>query len=815
MGQDNQNPIDIPQPEYSVRTGAVMPPVGGKPIILTDISQMKSAKEGDVLKINNNYYKSFKLENSTTLGWKQLQVQKGLWLRNKLQSLYKDPLYTKASPEDQKTYRGLAYDKWIAPYYQHNNMKAPGKDIFVESGKLFPQTSSSETAKRLGKIAGYSALKTTSSIMAHSQEPLEWLSSKIDGLANIHLPYITNEGHFATHRKVSQPLTDFFKENKEYAKILEDYYQSQIDNETHNELKDKIASGASSLGTEALFFETTGPSKIAKGLEIANPRTAKLAVQMGKAVINGAINFSVWEGALESLKPSKIGEAAVSGAAFGGLSKPFSNMGSDLLKKIFQYGGSEAAKPIVEQAVKDAKEGKFVDIKQFLSKDKQIEGTVLGRDEKSLLPDQTREPAIRLSADSRRASLVITNKLHGMAQERYKKNFNQLAWIQQRGLLNKFLAQLDDSRTRAILDPNKQLLQSFFSENEQKLFQAFPQAADSAKEADKTVLQLTEGSVNPVTNKLKATLEHHNTYIDSPLSQIGARISFLSNSLKKASQGEKAEIQKALDEEKQLLKDAREKREKLSKGNQTAGSIGGPSPRVGLNPSHEWTIEDSIAPYSAGRFAEWGEDSFAENIMRNIEKTNGPLDPQVKSIRDAFHIGRQLQIANSFSLTALHDSVSKQLIHPKFGHIGGINWRIENAGYLGEHSGFTNKDRVLYINYLGLRPNVVAKVWPVPGAGTSLFLEAAQAAHAQNLGIALIPSSSAVGFYEKLGMKTVGDFMVLTKDGVNELLRNKGLLMMLIGSGITAGAGKDFLLDNNNLVKGKDEKNGRPGTSNR
>jgi len=57
------------------------------------------------------------------------------------------------------------------------------------------------------------------------------------------------------------------------------------------------------------------------------------------------------------------------------------------------------------------------------------------------------------------------------------------------------------------------------------------------------------------------------------------------------------------------------------------------------------------------------------------------------------------------------------------------------------------------INYLGMRPNVVARVWPVKGGGQALFLNAAMEADRQNIGIALIPFNESKSFYEKMGMQ--------------------------------------------------------------
>jgi len=58
-----------------------------------------------------------------------------------------------------------------------------------------------------------------------------------------------------------------------------------------------------------------------------------------------------------------------------------------------------------------------------------------------------------------------------------------------------------------------------------------------------------------------------------------------------------------------------------------------------------------------------------------------------------------------------------------------------------------------------MRPNVVARVWNIPGGGQTLFLHAAQEAERKGAGIALIPYDTSNKLYEKMGMHDVGSYM--------------------------------------------------------
>ena len=230
------------------------------------------------------------------------------------------------------------------------------------------------------------------------------------------------------------------------------------------------------------------------------------------------------------------------------------------------------------------------------------------------------------------------------------------------------------------------------------------------------------------------------------------------------------------------------------------GTVGGAAandPRVFKD---DYVVTPNIDPYNTG-FAEWRADIFASSVAQ-ASKNQALAKGQQQSflanaIQNSFMVGSNLS-RKAF----LQEGVTKQLIHPKYGMIGGINYETQLAHSLGERSGLNPKDSMIYINWLGLRPNVVARAWPVKGAGQTLFLNAAMEADRINAGIALTPYDESKSFYEKMGMREVGSYMVMSKEEVKSLLKNKGLLMMLLGAGITYGMNDKNLTEGNYSVKG-------------
>lgn len=202
----------------------------------------------------------------------------------------------------------------------------------------------------------------------------------------------------------------------------------------------------------------------------------------------------------------------------------------------------------------------------------------------------------------------------------------------------------------------------------------------------------------------------------------------------------------------------------------------------------EYTIQDVVnTPFSySNPFTEWS-DSFARGVQRSAQEQARAKGQEQSFLGNA--ISNSYMIGNYLlKKVSKYEGFTKTLYHPQYGLVGGLNYEFQNPGALGEHSLMHPKDNILYINYLGMRPNVVARIWDVPGGGQTLFLEAAKAANDANAGIALIPYDESQSFYEKMGMHHSGSYMVMTPEEVKSLLRNKGLLMMLMGAGITYGA---------------------------
>jgi hypothetical protein len=829
MPQEQQIPLETP--EFDVRTGA---PIG--------------AKQGIPKK---------------TLEISDVKTTKGKWLKDKLSSLYNDPKYKTASPEQQKAWKSLAYDKWVDPYYkQILKTNAPTKEEWLSNhGAHVPTFHEKAIAfgTNLDKEIGLHTMKTTTDITAGL------LRNVADGL-----DYVSNT--FAN----TIPLANVVRKGSQFVEKKGEDWQLRLDSQ-HNmspgskpAFKNDIPGRMSELGTQAIFFEATGAGKAAKIFNVANPKTAGLALQMAKASWNGAVDFAAWS-ASQGETPSEIGKSAVSGAVLGGVLKTGQRVGLDplfgVLKSIFKWGGKDATQHIISEAL----------IK--------ISGTEL----------KTSSP---LSEQSRKVSTIAATELDKYSVEKFKRPFKDLGYIQKQHVLNKLLAiTVDAAQSAKTEGMPKQLIQAQAKEQDELMAAIFPEAKASQQKVEEFVKQ---SGLEPQSTKLLATLPHHNTTIDSPWKHLQARASFLRNKARQAKGEERKAILQAYNEEFALMKEkaAREKvmdaakrgefkargtndipkeeKEKLTQaikrrelinnkiypeGTEYAGkiTIPGQSPvDVYIPPTPEFTHEKAldqfnhilgrapsplemrviktftewkkldnyliklmnrrdefggtvggaaandpkafhgesfvvtpyIDPYNTG-FGDWNTDSFAQSVAQSA-KEQALVKGSTKSfltdaINNSFMIGRNLS-RNTF----LQEGTTKQLLHDQFGVIGGINYLMQKAYHLGENSGFKGSDALLFINWLSMRPNVVARVWNVSGGGQALFLHAAQEAERAGAGIALIPYDASKSFYEKMGMHEVGSYMAMTHTEIQNLLKNRGLLMMLLGAGITYGANKEL-----------------------
>jgi hypothetical protein len=716
--QDDQS---LPVPEFSVRTGE---PIGAP-------KQTVRAK---------------------TIEISDVKVAKGTWLRNKLSTLYNDPKYKTGTPEQQQQWKSLAYDKWLSPYYKNVLKIDPPKKEEWLTGQYsktgFVQRSRAWGEKLDQEILGHS-LKATSDITAGL------LHNVADAVESIDKAF----GETPQGQQRAQSVRSLGDKYTEYGKVSEQYLES-VHNKPHGEkprFSEDIPGKVSELGTQAIFFEATGAGKLVKILNVANPKTAALAVQMAKASYNGAVDYGLWS-ASQGEKAGDIEASVAAGAVLGPVAKVGQRKLFDPLKEsfksLFKWGGKEAVEQVLSETVEKAS----------MSQKEQV---------------QIWAKNSTLTPEGQKLVGVAAQKLNEYAQEKFKKNYVELPYIQKINILNKALATVSEAASSAKSEGMpKQLVQAQAKEQDELMATIFPEAKASQDKIEQFIKQNGEA---PVQTKLLASLPHHNTTVDSSWKHLQARASFLKSRLRDAKGEEKQAIQQALNEEYSLMKEKKAKQ----KIQGTVGGAAANDPRIFRD---DYVVTPNVDPYNHG-FTDWYDDSFAKGVARSA-KEQALVKGQTTSylanaIDNSFLVG-----SNLAKQTRLGEGTTKQLFHPQFGMVGGINYIIVKASSIGENSGLKASENVMYINYLGMRPNVVARVWPVKGGGQTLFLNAAMEAQSKDMGIALIPFDESKSFYEKMGMQEAGSYMVMNKDQVKKLLQDKGLLMMLLGAGITYGADK-------------------------
>lgn len=735
MSQEQQIPLETP--EFNVRTGA--------PTATQKIAVRKPLEISDVT------------------------TKKGKWLSDKLSSLYNDPKYKTASPEQQKAYKSLAYTKWVQPYYTKVlKTNAPTKEDWLTGsthsleGTTVKDRPIEGAYKKVGQEIGLHTMKATTDITAGLLHDLSYVGRAIDYIAG-------KEDLKPGEKSLEQHIESLSQGVKDKTGA---YWNDRL-REQHNDqkptLKNDVPGKIAEFGTQAVFFEATGAAKGAKLLNVANPKTAALAVQMAKASWNGAVDFAGWS-ASQGETPQEVAKSGVEGAVGGAVLKSAQRTGLDplfgMFKDLFKWGGKEATQQVVNEAITKA----------------------LTKIEPTPSPETS-----ALSAQSRKASTIAATELEKYSQEKFKKSFKELAYIQRQHVLNKLLTLSSDAiQTASSEGMPKQLVQAQAQEQDDLMAQIFPEAKASQQQVEAFVKQ---SGLEPQSTKLLATLPHHNTTIDSPWKHLQARASFLKSQLRTAKGAEREDLQKALNEEYTLMKEKSAKQKTTPKG--TVGGAAANDPKVFKD---DYVVTPNIDPYNTG-FAEWRADIFASSVAQ-ASKNQALAKGQQQSflanaIQNSFMVGSNLS-RKAF----LQEGVTKQLIHPKYGMVGGINYETQLAHTLGERSGLNPRDPMVYINWLGLRPNVVARAWPVKGAGQTLFLNAAMEADRINAGIALTPYDESKSFYEKMGMREVGSYMVMSKEEVKTLLKNKGLLMMLLGAGISYGMQDKNLTEGDYSVKG-------------
>lgn len=754
MPQQIQQNDQIPVPEFDVRTGA---PLGD-----TAASASTPVKQN---------------VKSKVLDISDIKTTKGLWLRNKLQGLYNDPKFKSATPEQQKEWKSLAYDKWVNPYFSKVlKTNAPPRDEWV-TGQY--KTYNTGTGVKDAPIAGVYK-KIGQEILGHTLKATSDITSGL--LHNVAAPI----GHLVdiatgTDKPISEggelkpgekslkqhidSAGDFFGKREEQA----EQYLTSVHNIGAGQklpFKNDIPGRVAELGTAAVFFEATGAAKVAKIVGVANPKTAALAFQMAKASWNGAVDYGLWS-ASQGEKPEQVAESFATGGVLGPAAKLTQRKMLDplfsIFKDLFKWGGKEATKAVLEDATKT---------------------TAL----------TTTSTSAALTVQGKQASTFTKEVLNKYSNSKFGKSYEELPYIQRQHVLNRMMSVLSDASQAAKKEGMpKQLVQAQAKEQEDLTVSIFPEAKATQEKVDKFV---KENGGEPQTTKLLASLPHHNTTIDSSWQHLQARASFLKSRYRTAKGEEQQEILKALNEEYALMKEKSAKQKQFVKGTVGGAATGDPKAFHG----EQYTVTPNIDPYNTG-FGEWRADSFAQGVAQAARQQAAAKGSAKSFLTDA--IDNSFMVGTNLSKKAfLQEGTTKQLFHDKYGMVGGINYTFEKAYNLGEKSGFKPNDSILYINWLGMRPNVVARVWPVKGGGQTLFLNAALEAERTGSGIALIPYDASKTFYEKMGMHEVGSYMAMTHGEVQNLLKNKGLLMMLLGAGITYGANKE-LSEGDYTVKGK------------
>lgn len=458
-------------------------------------------------------------------------VRRGQWLRNRLSSLYSDPIYSKASPDVQKYYKDKAYDKWVVPYYKHIGEQPMSKDTFINGGQdpKVRERIAVETLANKSEKEELTVLKTSSKFLSGVSNILNFVDS--------FNPLQTKEGHQYVDKLLSTSERYYDKQ----AQDLED----RIQDKGGHDLESKVVA----LGTDTIFFEASGGSAAARALRIANPTFVKTVTPTIKTLWNGAVTGTLW-GATTGSKASELpSDAATFALADLGLSKA-SSVFFKVFNKFVDHG---LVTQTLQEAASDLVSGKGV------TKPK-VEDIVKGGTEVN--KQASRAAAAKLLNE-------MAQKLEGgESNGAYKK----LTPKQQKALLMR-LSMVGKQATETSLDSsfNEAMLQ----DSEASMKQVAPSASKIQQEIDQVI---KSHGVDPVQAKLATKLPHHETHIDSPIQHITARISYLTNRLKARGRDELImsdidTLKEALRQEKELLKEARAKREVMSKG-QTARAVG-------------------------------------------------------------------------------------------------------------------------------------------------------------------------------------------------------------------------------------------------
>lgn len=498
----------------------------------------------------------------------------GLWLRNKLNALYSDPVYTRGNDEVKNYYKKQAYSKWVVPYFNHIGREVP----ITEEEFLDPKV-------RANRIDWHNFLVTGSirdiqkTGLAMVKQTDRTIAGITDLLATITEPTPTIEESiqlqalkkFGSQKEVTayestlnQKMQDR-RRNSLYGKLKysEEYWDTQA-----QDIEDRIqARGGhtaitrlTELGTQAIFFESTGAAKASEALRIANPRTADYATRVLKAEWNGAIT-GLFYGASSGVKAKDLHDEAETFMLFGLAGAT----GTRLLKflNVFsKVSTPELTKTVVTSTAQKLLKGEGVPIPTEELIAKATSETNKAAAEAGIAY------AINASSKALYSKEAIASVARG-AEEASQPNINEafkkLTPQQQKNVITRLFGALSDAHNTAKFDLAQQVAPAMLAEEEAKIIGVVPAAQKIQESVDNFV---KHSGADPVQAKLGAILPHHNTHIDSPIGHVAARMAWLRRQAENpdVSAAQRLDFKSALEDEKTLYKTIKTKLKLKNKG---------------------------------------------------------------------------------------------------------------------------------------------------------------------------------------------------------------------------------------------------------
>jgi len=490
-------------------------------------------------------------------------IKRGQWLRNRLNSLYSDPVYSKASPEVQKYYKDRAYDKWVVPYYKHIGEKPISKDTFIGGGQdpAVRDRIAIETLANKSDKEELTILKTSSKFLSGVSNILNFAASFDPTLLpserkNIHEMLSTSENYYD---KQAQDLED------------------RIQDKGGHDLATKVTA----LGTQAIFFEASGGNAAASALRITNPMFVKTVTPTVKTLWNGAVTGTLW-GATTGSKAKELPSDAATFALMDlGLTKA-----SSVFFKVFgKFIERSKVVQTVQEAAEDLVAGKGVirpkveDFVKAQEPTEQIPGLIVGKRPDRFSPINVNEQASKVAV-----AKALNESAQKVAGGDTNGAFKRLSPKEQKALLMRL--------TMVTKQSSESTLDSIFSgamlkDAEEQMKTVVPAAAKIQGEIDQVI---KSHGVDPTEAKLATKLPRHQTTIDSPISHISARMSFLRNQLKAADKkdlimSEVDTLREALRQEQDLYKQVKARSQQS-----TAHGSGGISPEEAKRPGQHYVV---------------------------------------------------------------------------------------------------------------------------------------------------------------------------------------------------------------------------------